>query len=180
MSNLKEKILLLLLGGLAFGYSYTPGKQKMVIETVSWEWKRLNKEKLYKEFKNLYRTRAIKTNKNRDGSYTIVLTEKGRLRALTYYIHNMKISDKEWDGKWRMLVFDIPERIRKGRNALRYKIKELGFYELQKSVFIFPYECKDEIDFIVEFFGLSGYVHYGILESIDNFSDLEKIFKLKK
>jgi len=55
----------------------------------------------------------------------------------------------------------------------------LGFYELQKSVWIFPYECKNEIDFIVEFFGLRKYVRFGILESINNELHLKKIFNLK-
>jgi DNA-binding transcriptional regulator PaaX len=65
-----------------------------------------------------------------------------------------------------MLIFDVPERLRKGRNALRWKIKKLGFYELQKSVFVIPYECKEEIDLVVSYFDLKSYVHYGILEIV--------------
>ena len=56
------------------------------------------------------------------------------------------------DGEWRIVIFDIPEKFKKAREALRMKLKELGFLELQKSVFIFPYECEDEINFIVEVF----------------------------
>jgi len=85
---------------------------------------------------------------------------------------------EKWDGQWRMVIFDIPEDLRKARDALRSKLKELGFCELQKSVFVFPYECKDEIDFIVEFFGVREYVRYGILRSIDNDPHLRRIFHL--
>lgn len=88
------------------------------------------------------------------------------------------MKEKNGDGKWRLVVFDIPEKIREGRRALREKIRELGFHELQKSVWIFPYECKNEIDFIVEFFNLRKYVRFGILESIDNELHLKKIFNL--
>lgn len=179
MDSTKQKILLLLLGGIAFGYSYTGQRQWKVIKEVSREWKRINREKLKKEIRNLYRSKMIKSKENPDGSYTIVLTNKGKLKALTYHFEKMKIEGGKWDGKWRMVVFDIPERIRAGRAALREKIRKLGFYELQKSVWIFPHECKDEIDFIVEFFGLRKYVRFCVLESIDNELHLKKIFNIK-
>jgi len=178
MSPTKQKILLLLLGGIAFGYSYTPGKQWKILKEVAYEWKKINKEKLKKEIRDLYRSKSIKRKENPDGSYTIILTEKGKLKALTYHFQNMKIKNEKWDGKWRIVVFDIPEKLKKGRDALRGRLKKLGFYEFQKSVFVFPYECKDEIDFIVEFFNLRRYVRFGVLESIDNDLHLRKIFNL--
>ncbi len=178
MDSTKQKILLLLLGGIAFGYSFTPQNQWRVLKYVSREWKKIDKEKLRKEIRNLYRSKIIKSKENPDGSYTIFLTDKGKLKALTYHFEKMRIEGKKWDNKWRLIVFDIPEKIREGRRALREKIKKLGFYELQKSVFIFPYECKNEIDFIIEFFNLRKYVRFAILESIDNELHLKKIFNL--
>ena len=90
----------------------------------------------------------------------------------------MKIKENLWDGKWRTVIFDIPEKLKSARNALRDKLKEVGFHELQKSVFVFPYECKDEIDFIIEFFNLRQYVRYGIFDFIDNDLHLRKTFNL--
>ena len=179
MSPIKQKILLLLLGGMAFGYSFIPGKQWKVLKEVSCEWKRINKEKLKKEIKILYRSKLIQRKENLDGSYTLTLSEKGKVKALTFYFQNMKIEGRNWDRKWRLVVFDIPEKLKKGRNALREKLKEMGFYELQKSVFVFPYECKDEIEFVIEFFELRKYVRFGILELIDNELHLKKIFELR-
>jgi len=178
MHLIKKKILLLLFGGMAFGYSITPNRQWKVLKEISQGWKEINKEKLRDEIRQLYQSKLIRRKENPDGSYTIVLSEKGKLKALTYCFQDMKINKKEWDGKWRLVIFDIPEKKRRGRDALRDKIKEIGFYELQKSVFVFPYECKDEIDFIIEFFGLRKYVRFGILDSIDNELHLKKIFKL--
>ena len=178
MHLVKKKILLLLFGGMAFGYSITPNRQWKVLKEISQGWKEINKEKLRDEIRQLYQSKLIKKKENPDGSYTIVLSEKGKLKALTYYFQDMKINKKKWDGKWRLVIFDIPEKKRKGRDALRDKIKEIGFYELQKSVFVFPYECKDEIDFIIEFFELRKYVRFGVLDSIDNELHLKKIFKL--
>jgi len=177
--ELKEKILLLLLSGIALGCSYTCKQQYRVLKTLGKEWKRIDKDKFKKEIRNLYRSNLIKEKRNQDGSFTFVLSEKGKLRALTYHFDKIKIKEKIWDGKWRIISFDIPEKFKWGRNALRKKIKELGFHEFQKSVFIFPHECKDEIDFIIEFFGIRKYVRYGVLEYIDNDLCLKKIFGLK-
>jgi len=168
MSSTQQKILLLLLGGMAFGYSFTPQRQWRILKEVSKAWKEIDREKLQKEIRNLYRSKMVEKKENSNGSYTIILTEKGKLKTLTYYFQKMKIEGEKWDGKWRLVVFDVPEKKRRGRDALRDKIKELGFYELQK-----------EIDFIIEFFNLRRYVRFGVLESIDNELHLKKIFNLK-
>ncbi len=180
MENLKKKILLILLGGLAFGYSYIPGKQWKVLKEISREWKKIKKEEVQKNIRNLYKSKLVEKRRNSDGSYTLVLTDKGRIKALTYRFQDMKIGEKKWDNKWRLVIFDIPEKIKKGRDALRERLKKLGFYELQKSVFIFPYDCQNELDFLIEFFGLREYVRVGILEKIDNETHLKNIFNLRQ
>jgi len=178
MSPTKQKILLLLMAGLAFGFSYTPQRQLKVLKGVSREWKKIKERELRKEIKMLYRNKWIKQKENPDGSHTLLLTDKGKLKVLTYHFEKIKIGRKNWDGKWRIVVFDIPEKSRRGRDALRDKLKELGFYELQKSVFVFPYKCKNEIEFVIEFFNLRKYVRFGILETIDNEIHLKKFFEL--
>jgi len=177
VSPIKQKVLLILFSGLAFGFSYTPREQFKIIKGFQKEWKKISQEKLKMEIQKLYRSKLVKLKKNPDGSFTMILTDKGKLKALKFHFA-MKIQKSRWGGKWWFVIFDIPEKIKKLRDALRWKLKELGFYELQKSVFIFPYECKDEIEFIIEFFNLRKFVRYGVLESIDNELHLKKIFKL--
>jgi len=178
MSATKQKILLLLFGGLAFGYSFTPSKQWKVLKEVSRAWKKINEKELKEEIRQLYRSKMIERKENADGSCSIILTEKGKLKALRYHFEEMKIQKQKWDEKWRMVIFDIPEKIKNGRNAFRQKLKDLGFYELQKSAWVYPYDCKNEIDFVIEFFSLRKYVRLAILESIDNGLHLKKIFNL--
>ena len=180
MNAVKEKILLLLMAGIAFGFSYDPRRQWKIFKGVAKEWREIDRRKLYSEIKKLYQSKLITKKKNPDGSFTFLLTDRGKLRALTYRFQEMKIERKNWDGKWRIVVYDIPEKIKKGRDALRAKLKGLGFHELQKSVFVFPYECKNEIDFIIEFFNLRKYVRVGVLETIDNDLHLRKIFKINQ
>ena len=178
MKPLSQKILLILFTGATLSLCYTPRQYWRTIKIAGKEWKNINKKELQYEIRKLYQSKFVKKENNKDGSITMILTDKGKFKALTYHFENMAIDKKNWDGKWRLLVFDIPEKIRWGRNALRKKIKELGLYELQKSVFVFPYDCKNEIDFIVEFFGIRRYVRFGILETIDNEGHLKKIFNL--
>lgn len=175
---LRRKFLLLLLAGVAFGFSYRPDQQYKIFKELGREWRKINREKLKQEIRNLYRSRLVNKKENPDGSFTCLLTDKGKIKALTYYFQEMKIEGTRWDGKWRVVIFDIPEKLKNARDALRRKLKELGFYELQKSVFVFPYDCKDEIDFVIEFFELRKYVRYGVLDFIDNDLHLRKIFHL--
>ncbi len=163
--DLKEKILLSLLAGVAFGCAVTPSQQNRVLREFGKIWS-VSSKQISGEVRNLKRSDLIKKIiKKRDGTYNIELTEKGKLKALECrLLRKLEIKDKKWDGKWRMLIFDVPERLRHGRDALRWKIKKLGFYELQKSIFVIPYECKKEIDLIVSYFELKPYVHYGVLE----------------
>ena len=84
----------------------------------------------------------------------------------------------QWDKLWRLVIFDIPEEERTGRIALAAKLKEIGFYPMQKSVFIHPYECKNEIDFIVEMFNLAPYVRFLRVKDVDVELDLKERFRL--
>ncbi|MCX6722356.1 MAG: hypothetical protein NTY04_04220 [Candidatus Staskawiczbacteria bacterium] len=178
MNKIREKILLLLIGGIAFGYSITPGKQRMVLKTISREWKKIDKKELTEGIKYLYKLEFIKKEEVGDGSIKIILTKKGRLRALNRQLENIKYKNEKWDGKWRMVAFDIPEKFKRGRDALRQKLKKIGFCELQKSVLITPYMCEKEIELLVNFFELKKYVRFGVLDSIDNGDYFRKIFKL--
>jgi len=178
MKGLREKILLLLSAGLLFGFSYTAHRQWKIIKGVAKEWQKINKKYLMIEINNLYRSKVVDKREKADGTIEILLTEKGKKKVLSYKFQEMKITDKDWDGKWRLVIFDIPEKLKRGRDALREKLLDFGFHELQKSVFILPYRCSNEVEFIIEFFDLKKYVRFGLLESIDNELHLKSIFNL--
>ena len=56
-----------------------------------------------------------------------------------------------------MIIFDIPEKKKSAREALRDKLKDLGFAKLQDSVWITPFPCENEINFIKLVFDLSDF-----------------------
>jgi len=86
----------------------------------------------------------------------ITLTKEGKNLARKYQVDDVKIDKpKVWDKLWRFVIFDIPDNQRIKRNAFRGKLKELGFYSLQKSVWVHPFNCDKEINFLRDFFGLN-------------------------
>ena len=128
---------------------------------------------------DLKKEKLIKGKKNYEGLVLVSLTEKGMLRAINYRFRRLGNKREKWDGKWRMVFFNIPESRRKGRDALRYRLKTAGFYKLQESVFIFPYECEREIRDFIKLFKMEKYVRFGLLDFVDNGKRIAELFKLK-
>ena len=175
----QQKILLLLVGGVGLSLSRSPNQYFRVLKEVSKEWKKINKKQLEKAIASLYRSKLIREKENSDGSLTMILTDKGKQKAITFNIDNMEIKKpKKWDKKWRLVLFDIPEKHKKAREALRETLRKLGFYEYQKSVLIHPYECQKEINFVIEYFNIRPYVRMLTADVLDNDIHLRKIFGL--
>ena len=174
-----KKVLLLLEAGLVLSLTRRPDHYFRVLKKASKEWKKINERYLRETIKRLYQSKLIDYKEDKDGTVMLTLSEKGKSRILKYDIDKIEIKKSaRWDKLWRLVVFDIPEDKNLGRKALAAKLKELGFYPMQKSVFIYPYECKDEIDFITEIFELSPYVRFLRVKDIDIELDLKERFYL--
>lgn len=90
---------------------------------------------------------------------TLLITESGKKRLFQYDIENLALEkNRKWDQVWRIVMFDIPEDLKRARDAISHKLKALGFYKVQKSVFAHHLSCLAEVEFLGEFFGVSGYV----------------------
>lgn len=129
-------------------------------------------------FLKLRKQRLIEIKK--DGSrHKIFLTENGRGIFLRFNYEELKIKNpKIWDRSFRVIVFDIPETKRSARDSLREKMKELGCVKFNDSVWVYPYPCQKEIDFIANYWGIGKYVHFILARDITNRDLLEKTFHL--
>lgn len=115
---------------------------------------------------------------DRDNVLEFSITNKGRQKLLLKQFNCMELhKDRKWDKQWRMVAFDIPETIKFSRDTLRRKLKKVGFIEFQKSLFAYPYECQNEVNFIINFLGVTDYV-YLITAKIDPDTKLRKHFSL--
>ncbi len=141
--------------------------------------KGVSSKNISKTLWRLRQTKVIKFLEEDDDKIKIVLTEQGKKKVLKYRFDDMVIKKaKEWDGHWHIIVFDIPENKKPARNALVEKMRNLGLILFQKSVWIYPYDCRNEVDFIAEVFGVGKYVHYIVTKSITNDNFLRGRFDL--
>lgn len=148
-------------------------------------WKAIRKRKRYSQrkfvdtFTRLRRKGLLVIQ--RDGhDLKISLTPEGKKRAGYMQIDELRISrPKTWDGKWRLILFDISNPKTIHRNAFRGKLRSLGFLALQKSVWIHPFDCGAEIELLRDFFGLSEKeVRVAVAETIGNDDSLRKHWDL--
>lgn len=176
---IQQKILLLLLGGLALSCSRSPKQSWRIIRGMQESWKEITKRAAEYAVNKLYESKLLEARANVDGTTTLVLNDMGKRKALTYRANNMKIERAGiWDKKWRVVIFDIPEDEREARDALRGHLESMGFFVLQRSVFAHPFNCRNEIDFLIELYGIREYVRFMVVEYIDNETHLKKFFKL--
>jgi len=77
------------------------------------------------------------------------LTKRGITELEKILLGNYRISEAAlWDGKWRIVIFDIRERRRRVRQRLRILLKGAGMIRLQDSVWIYPYPCDEFIELL--------------------------------
>ncbi|MBI4049734.1 MAG: CRISPR-associated endonuclease Cas2 [Candidatus Doudnabacteria bacterium] len=137
-----------------------------------------NREQIRKAVDYLKRKKFIAYPANAKNSY-FYLTKAGRRRLLQLKIQELSIEKVAWDKRWRLVTFDIPETDTRQRFQFRRKLKELGFFHFQRSVFILPYPCEKQINLISEHLNIQPYVHVLTTERFTADKDLVKHFMLK-
>ncbi len=176
VGTVQKKVLMLLTAGLALGLTTSPKQHFKILQQIPKEWRKINQQALWRAISSLHKSKLIKEKYNSDGTTTLTLSEEGRKKALHFNLDKITIKKPpKWDKKWRIVMFDVPEKLRRLRDSLRLHLHDLGFIELQKSVFVYPYFCDNEIEFIVEFYNARKYVRFILAEKIDN----ELYFKQK-
>ncbi len=129
-------------------------------------------------FWKLRKQKIIKIEKI-GNDHKIVLTENGKKIFLRFNYENLNIKQsKIWDRNFRMIIFDIPESKRTARNSLRDKLKDMDFVKFNDSVWVYPYPCQKEIDFIANYWGIGKYVQFALVKDLTKREELEKYFNL--
>jgi len=150
----KETLKYLLLAGMVYVAASSPYFVLQLMRNIS-KPRPYQKRKFLDAFSYLKKNGLIEVKKE-NHDIRISLTEEGRKRAGKYQIDDLEIEKpKKWDKKWRVVIFDIPAASRMIRDAFRRKLKEFGFYPLQKSIWVYPFPCKEEVSLLRDFFGLN-------------------------
>lgn len=106
------------------------------------------------------------------------LTKLGRLRTRRLLKSFGIPKPKVWDGKWRLVIFDIPHTRKSRADVFREQLKSLGLANLQKSIWIHPYECRDQVYYLAGNLFIKPYVRYIVAEEVTGGKDLKTIFGL--
>lgn len=179
MGAVAKKILIILGTGVALGLSARPDQYFKILNSAAKEWQDINFRLLKRAIKRLYEAKLINIIDNPDGTTSATLSEGGQKRVLRFNLDKLKLKrPAKWDGLWRMIIFDIPEKYKRARDAFANKLLNLGFKCIQRSVLVYPYDCQDELDFIIEVFELRPFVRIILVKEIDIDLDLRHKFQL--
>lgn len=117
-------------------------------------------DKLWQSFYRLKKERAIEYVGEKDGKPVYAFTENGKTKLHKFLLDTLKIATpSKWDGKWRIVLFDIPEKIKSRRRAIQQKFAELGLYPMQKSAWVHPFPCEAEVEFLKDVYGVKPHVY---------------------
>ena len=133
--------------------NYLPGPKNPIFDKYR---KNKNRDTFSKFIYRLKSNNYIKV-KNLEGKQAIILTKEGLNKALkaSFIMEGKK---KRKDGKWIMLIFDVPEKYRKSRDLLRSILRNLGYKLFQQSVWVTPYDVSEKTEKLFQMYSLHKYL----------------------
>jgi len=110
----------------------------------------------------------------KDNQKVVRITKKGRFKLWSPVIN------EEWDGRWRLVAFDIEEIHRSKRDYFRNALKIMGFKKMQKSLWICPYDISEDIEKVIDMLNIEVNVDYFIADAITNKEKYLYMFNLNQ
>ncbi len=144
-------------------------KGRMMTRGANPFFKKIQHQNGRKKFSQLiYRAkvRGLIKIKNLEGKKGIMLTKKGIGKALLASF-TIEGKTRRIDGKWLMVIFDIPQKHPKARGLLRSILQNLGYKMFQQSVWITPYDVSEKTEKLLQFYSLDEYVKIFLIEKLD-------------
>lgn len=105
-----------------------------------------------------------------------VLTDEGEKEAQKIKTEMERLKPKQWDGKWRIIIFDVPEKLRGKRDLLRRELVGFGFRQLQQSVWVYPYLLPQEFRDLWKETGIFKYCVIFEADKMENGDMLKQTF----
>lgn len=167
LKNIGEVILgLAATGGLLTVAVIAPNALKL-INTAKWarktykNWGSKTQEQKNKIASSFYylKSRGYVDLEPKNGNFLVKITQKGRGKIIKMNFESLRFKkEKSWDKKIWLIFADIPVELRSQANVFRKKIKNMGLFTLQRSIWAYPYDIRDEVNFISKYYGLDQYV----------------------
>lgn len=136
-------------------------------------WKRFNISYLKRTLYRLEKQKLVEFSES-EGFEIVKITESGKRRILKYAIDQLSIEKpKLWDGKWRLISYDIPGNLKPLRKIFRENLCVWGFFPLHESALLHAYPCERQVEFLREYLGVGEYVRIFTVSKIEN----DKLFR---
>ena len=97
--------------------------------------------------------------------WAILITPKGAEKVLKIKLKEDQKRRRK-DGKWIMVIFDIPETKRRNRDIFRDFLVVMGYQKLQESVWICPYDVFRETETLIEEYNLEKYTRMFLIDEV--------------
>ncbi|MDP3941045.1 MAG: hypothetical protein Q8Q49_01920 [bacterium] len=158
---------------------YLAAKALLKDGDISGEWKQFNLSYLRQTLKRMAKQKLVRVEE-KHGTQRIVITERGKKRIFEYSLDEMKIQKaRVWDKKWRVIIYDIPRTKKAFQEQMRRTLKKLGFLQIQKSTYLFPYPCYKEIEFLRSYYGIGEHLKYMLVIKLEDDAVYKEYFGLK-
>ncbi len=177
-SEIERKILnyLLISGAVILALQHSANMSRF-LKKLPQDLYKYKETQLRRTLYRLKKQNKIEYIEENDNNMIVKITKNGRDFLKRVDFDNLTLERTEsWDKKWRLVIFDIPEKKKSAREALREKLKDLGMKKLQHSIWITPFPCEKEVNLIKIVFNLSDHwVDVIITENIG-----EKEYQMRK
>lgn len=141
-------------------------------------WKRFNIPYLKRTLNRLEKQKLIEIVQE-ENLQVVKITNNGRRKILKYAINGLVIEKPEfWDGKWRLVSYDVPKELKSLREVFREYLKVWKFYPLHESVFLHAYPCEQQVEFLREYLGIGEHVRIFSVSKIENDKPFREFFDL--
>lgn len=114
-----------------------------------------------------------------NGTPIVKITQKGKNKLLKYDLANIKLDESSWDGKWRLIIYDIPKIKKRQSEFFRETLKQLKMLKLQKSVYLTPFKYQDEIEYLRQVLGIGSQVQILTVGNLENEAAYKNYFGIE-
>ncbi len=136
------------------------------------EWEKFNLWRLRQVIKRLEKQKAVEVIDD-----VVKITEKGKKKLLRFNLEKMQLKEKT-DGQWRLIVYDVADLRKEQRELFRLMLKKLKCLQLQESVYLTPFVCDDEIEYLRNIFDIGTEVKVIKVLGLENETVYRKYFGL--
>lgn len=139
------------------------------------KWGHFNKRRLKAALKRMQKSGIIEESEQ-EGEIIFKITERGKLKLFKYQLEEITLTKPGWDRKWRLVAYDIPKGKKNQADTFRLLLKKMQFLQLQKSLWLTPFPCNNEIEFLKSLYSLKDNVTILTIPQLEGEAEYRKYF----